>query len=107
MGPCAKKVVRCTLVSKTGWRFVGENLCVRPQLVCPRLPGEGYGKCTSVCEQPRHAEIAALLIAGDRARGTRAYIEGISHVCRACQEAMTAAGVQSFTLGEPPQFSLD
>lgn len=100
-GPCAKTVVTCTLVTEGGERIVGTNFCRRPQTICPRLPNEGYEKCKSICDQPGHAEEMALAAAGERARGARAYVEGISYACRQCQEAIFAAGVRSFTIGAP------
>lgn len=103
MGPCAKLVVRCTIVGYWGARFVGENSCANPQTTCPRLPGEGYDKCVNICRQNGHAEEVALRAAGDIAVGARAYIEGHTHVCRNCQEVLTAAGVSSFTIGPPPK----
>lgn len=102
-GPCAKLVVRCTLITPDGRRFVGENSCANPQPVCPRLPGEGYDKCKTVCQQAGHAEIVALQHAGAAAAGAHAYIEGHTHVCRDCQETLVAAGVHAFTVGQPPK----
>lgn len=99
---CAKATVTCTLVSPDGWRFVGWNACANPQTTCPRQPGEGYDKCVNICRQEGHAEEVALRHAGEYAAGARAYIEGISHACRNCQEVLTAAGVKSFTIGPPP-----
>ncbi len=58
-GPCAKMTVRCTLVTPAGEHIVGTNHCENPQPVCPRAPGEGYEKCTSVCRQVGHAEVVA------------------------------------------------
>ena len=57
---CAKKIVKATLLLKDGSLFYGTNDCRTPQTVCPRLPGEGYSKCGTVCHQPFHAEIDAL-----------------------------------------------
>jgi hypothetical protein len=102
MGPCAKAVVKCTLVTRAGEHIVGSNWCANPQPVCPRLPGEDYAKCTSVCQQEGHAEAVALRVAGGRVVGTRAYLEGHTYACRDCQHAMFAAGVISFTVGPPP-----
>lgn len=103
MGPCAKLVVRCTIVTPDGHRFVGENECANPQPVCPRLPGEGYDKCINICRQNGHAEEVALRAADVFAVGARAYIEGHTHVCRNCQEALVAGGVDSFSIGPPPE----
>lgn len=101
-GACAKLVVRCTLVTPVGVRFVGENWCANPQPTCPREPGEGYDKCKSVCQQYGHAEEVALLLAGCAASGSHAYVEGHDHACRNCQKALFGAGVAALTIGAPP-----
>lgn len=101
-GPCAKAVVRCTLITPDGERFVGENWCETPQAVCPRVPGEDYAKCRTICRQVGHAEQVAMILAGEKAVGARAYLEGHTYACMECQHAMFAAGVASFTVGKPP-----
>ena len=101
MGPCAKKRVKFTLVTRCGMRFIGTNDCRRPQLTCPREPGEGYGKCRTICDQPAHAEMVALARAGQRARGAIGFLEGIGRVCIECQAALDAAGVRSVVFGSP------
>jgi hypothetical protein len=105
IGPCVKTTVRCTLVTSSGDRIVGENWCHNPQSVCPRAPGEGYEKCVTVCGQEGHAETVALRVAGDKARGAHAYVEGHSYACRACQESLFGAGVAALTIGAPPAVS--
>lgn len=95
---CAKTQVTCVLVTPCGEKFTGTNACLRPQEKCPRDEFEGYDKCLSICRQIGHAEEVALAQAGFKARGCRAYIHGISHVCRSCQEQLTNAGVISFSL---------
>lgn len=100
-GPCAKKVVRCTIVSKDGQHFVGDNSCDNPQAACPRIAGEGYEKCKSICRQASHAEVSALRRAGAAAIGARAYIEGIGYACRECQESLFGAGIESVSIGVP------
>jgi deoxycytidylate deaminase len=101
MGPCAKQTVRCTLVTPDGEHIPGENWCANPQPTCPRDPGEGYEKCRSVCAQEGHAEQVAVRLAGDRAKGARAYIEGHTYACMNCQHALFAAGVVSLSIGTP------
>lgn len=96
---CAKRQVTCTLVTPDGRRFVGTNGCDNPQVTCPRLPGEGYEKCKTVCKQPGHAEEMALFWSDGEAKGARAYLEGIGHYCRQCQEKLFGAGVVSLHLG--------
>lgn len=91
---CAKKRVICTIVTEEGERIVGENYCEAPQKVCPRLPNEDYLKCRIICKQSGHAETVALKLAGEKAKGATAYIEGHTHACRDCQEALYGAGVK-------------
>lgn len=101
IGPCAKARVYCTLVTPEGERIHGENLCANAQEKCPRAPGEDYTKCTTICQQMGHAEVVAIKFAGPKARGARAYVKGHTYACRACQEALWAAGVKSVSVGEP------
>lgn len=98
IGPCAKVTVTCRLVADDGRHFEGKNICLNAQPACPRLPGEDYTKCTTICQQVGHAEIQALRQAGGRARGTKAYLKGHTHYCRECQEALFGAGVTSLSL---------
>lgn len=107
MGPCAKQTVTCTLIAKNGKRFTAINACNNPQTTCPRLPGEGYEKCKTICDQQGHAEIQAMKLAGLSVIGSHAYIEGHTWACQACQEAMTAAGVAAFTIGPPPPLTVN
>lgn len=97
---CAKAFVKCTIVTMTGERFVGTNDCLAPQAACPRLPGEGYEKCFSVCQQQGHAEINALRRGGDAAIGGHAYIE-YHRICDDCREVLEQRGI-SYSLGAPP-----
>lgn len=101
MGPCAKQVVTCTLIAKDGERFVGRNDCANPQAVCPRVPGEGYDKCKTVCDQRGHAEEQALALSGPKASGATAYVEGHSWACQNCQQALFGAGVKFLSIGAP------
>lgn len=101
-GPCAKQTVTCTLVTPSGEHIVGTNACASPQPSCPRLPGEGYEKCRTVCRQIGHAEQQALFAAGIKAKGARAYLIGHTYACQACQEAVFGAGVISLSVGIEP-----
>lgn len=101
-GPCAKATVRCTLVTEDGSRIVGENWCANPQAACPRLPGEDYTKCKTVCQQEGHAEQVAVRLAEGWARGSHAYLEGHTYACRECQEALFGAGVVALSISKPP-----
>lgn len=100
-GPCAKAVIKCTIVSIDGKRFIGENWCANPQEVCPRDVGEGYEKCISICKQEGHAEVVAVKLAGEAAKGARAFLEGHTYACMNCQHALFGAGVESLSLGSP------
>lgn len=92
-GPCAKRQVECVIHAQDGTRHVGRNDCANPQPVCPRLPGEGYEKCRSICDQAGHAEIEAIKVAGDKARGANAVLFGHYWICEPCGRALREAGV--------------
>jgi deoxycytidylate deaminase len=97
-GPCAKRQVVCVIVAMNGERFRGENDCANPQPVCPRLPGEGYEKCKSICQQAGHAEIEALKAAGDLLCKTDALLYGHYWICEPCGKALREAGVKTVTI---------
>jgi tRNA(Arg) A34 adenosine deaminase TadA len=90
-GPCAKRLVTALLVAEDFECFVGANWVKNAQPTCPRLKGEGYEKCKTICGQEGHAEIMALKDAGEKARGCRMYVN--HKPCSECQAAMDAAGV--------------
>lgn len=97
-GPCAKRRVVCHLMTGEGPTFTGENDCANPQTVCPRLPGEGYEKCRSVCDQAGHAEVQALdraKAAGIETDGAIAVLEGHYWMCEPCGRALREAGVRA------------
>lgn len=89
---CAKVTVRAFLQGASGRYYMGRNTCGKPQQTCPRLPGEGYEKCKSVCEQECHAEIDALQQAGDDARGGIMWVD-YHYICDDCTAALAAADV--------------
>jgi hypothetical protein len=104
-GPCAKQTTRCTLITQDGERFVGENWCANPQAICPRQgmqTGVGYELCNSVCQQEGHAEVVATRLAGEKAKGAHAYLEGHTYACQNCQETLFGAGAAALTIGAPP-----
>ncbi|MCD1645281.1 DNA cytosine methyltransferase [Aurantimonas coralicida] len=104
-GPCVKQRVMATIVAADGRRFVGENDCETPQTVCPRaeMPtGVGYELCKSICRQTGHAEINALKVAGEAARGATLYLEGHTYACEPCKSACEDAGVLEIIIGSPP-----
>ena len=98
---CAKVHVEATLVTATGERFTGTNAVSNPQATCPRVgkayAHEDYRLCHSVCQQPHHAEVAALLKAikaGARIRGSTVYVNH-SRVCNNCARTLHEVGVSS------------
>lgn len=101
-GPCAKATVKCTLVTTENKFIVGTNYCENAQTVCPRKVGEDYTKCKTICQQVGHAEQVAVKIAGEKAIGSRAYLEGHTYACQPCQEALFSAGVISLSIGIKP-----
>lgn len=103
IGNCAKRVVTCTIVTPQGEHIIGKNWCSNPQNICPRNEYEDYEKCKTVCGQWGHAEAVAAVIAGPKAVGARAYVEGHSYACRSCQEALFSAGVKSVSVGKPEE----
>ena len=103
MGPCAKVQVICIIHLPDGSKYRGENTCATPQEVCPRLPGEGYSKCGSVCNQTGHAEvnaIAAVIADGKQVAGGHAVLHNHTWFCRDCQEALFAASIKSLSLNK-------
>lgn len=98
---CAKKIVTCHIVAESGDVFSGTNDCANPQTSCPREFGESYEKCNTICQQNGHAEIKALQSAGDHnLKNAVVYLQGITHYCRLCQEALFDAGVKFLSRGE-------
>lgn len=102
IGPCARRVVTCTIIATDGTRVVGTNWCADAQPVCPRIGNEGYEKCQTICKQAGHAEEVAVDRAGLKAVGAHAYVENHTYACRNCQETLFAAGVAALTIGPPP-----
>ena len=94
MGPCAKRLVACEITATDGRVYQGENWCANPQKVCPRELGEDYTKCKTICQQEGHAELVALRLTGDAAKGATAHLIGHTYACQECQEALFGAGVK-------------
>lgn len=104
-GPCAKRRVECRIESdhpsgETEY-VIGNNDCDNPQSSCPRLPGEDYAKCKTICRQGAHAEIHALALAskvGINVTGGRAIITGHHWVCAPCGLALRDAGIKNIEI---------
>ena len=96
---CAKRHVSCYLYSSDGWLMAsGSNRCRNPQEVCPREPGEGYAKCTSICKQAGHAEEVALFNAGGYDLSGGKAVVTHERVCDECRDALAAAGITDVVL---------
>lgn len=104
-GPCAKQVVTAVLVAPNGRRYYGENDCEAPQASCPRgnMPsGEGYHLCREVCRQKGHAEVRAILAAGEDAIGATIYLQGHVAACPSCRAFAETARVKEIIVAPPP-----
>lgn len=103
-GPCAKMVVKATLVAPNGNRYVATNYCMSPKTECARagMPsGVGYHLCVEVCEQVGHAEVNAVTGAGPAAKDSVVYLEGHTYACSDCIDTCKAAGVKEIVIGPP------
>lgn len=102
---CLKQIVKATVVSTSGQMFTGFNHTTKDNGgVCPRADmrsGEGYDLCRDVCGQSGHAEINALLNAGEQANGGVIYIEGHTYACDACKSKCDEYGIVSIIIGAP------
>jgi deoxycytidylate deaminase len=102
---CAKQITTCKIITTDGREFNGENYCLVPQLECPRLEGEGYEKCKSICFQIGHAEEVAImhaLHAGANLKGATAII-GHDRVCANCSNLLTSHGITTIKLTGSPR----
>lgn len=99
-GPCAKRRTQAVLTATDGRVFAAENVCLNPQPVCPREPGEGYEKCRTVCQQTAHAEAQVIAMAGPAAKGAR-MVCSHWYACAPCEALCRAAGVASMEFTSP------
>lgn len=100
---CAKRRVVCYIVTPTGGYARGENSCRNPQPTCPRLPGEGYEKCRTICNQRGHAEVEALTQAKEHSlllKDATATIYGHWYACTDCSERLRDAGISRLIIEE-------
>lgn len=111
IGPCAKQRVQAIVRMRNTMRiFVGENVGTNPQPQCPRVPGEAYGKCFSICGTLGHAEETALRqvrMAGYLPSDIEA-IDVYNHTgpcdhCRALLRDLGLEGVTTFHPGVMPE----
>lgn len=103
---CIKQVVTATIITPSGERFTGSNYTTKDNGgVCPRAnmkSGEGYDLCRDVCGQIGHAEVIAIMIAGDKANGALLYLEGHTYACDNCSLTAKKAGIVEIIIGTPP-----
>lgn len=95
--PCPKRSVYALVVTADGQHYCGANWITNECVtVCPRVEGDLYEKCKSVCLQPFHAETSAMdhcIDAGNTTIGATVYVVGHDYCCDGCIAAMTANGV--------------
>jgi deoxycytidylate deaminase len=106
IGPCAKQTVTATIVALDGTYYIGTNHTFNPQKICPRIgmpTGVGYHLCKDVCQQPSHAEINALRLAGDAANGATLYLEGHTYACASCIDECEKYGIVEIVIGRAPK----
>jgi deoxycytidylate deaminase len=95
---CLKQVVHATIFRYGTEISTGSNSISNDEVTeCPRVgmeTGEGYHLCKEVCGQSHHAEISALVNAGDQDL-TDCYIvlEGHTYVCDNCMSALKERGL--------------
>lgn len=64
--------------------------------------GEGYHLCRTICQQPMHAEVDAVIQAGMKVDGATIYLEGHTYACADCQAVSAEFGVKEIVVGPPP-----
>lgn len=108
IGYCVKRPVSAVVTLKDGRILIGGNFCTNSQPTCPRLPGEGYEKCYTVCGQLGHAEqVAIRLIVREQFTGTAASqiasVDVYNHTgpCDACKRMLAAFGIDKITKFHP------
>lgn len=101
---CARRVVTATVVSQDGRHFIATNhVRAVPPTGCPRVglkSGVGWHLCKEVCGQQAHAEVNALALAGEKARGGALFIEGHDYICDDCRAAAARAGIARIVVSD-------
>ena len=91
MKPCFKREVCAVLITNKGEISVGQNIIYNKDVEdCPRVKGEGYDKCITVCQQKGHAETEAIRHArlkGHNIEKANLYLMGHYRICDNCQAA--------------------
>jgi deoxycytidylate deaminase len=106
MGPCAKQRVTAVVSHDDPNHdpqsvVIGENVCLTPRALCPRMPGEGYAKCYTHCSQLGHAEEVVLRVVRHLGipfeRITRITVYGHTGPCDNCRSMLGAYGLLDLT----------
>lgn len=105
--PCYDKTIIAALHTPHGI-FLGTNgIKKQPsQHMCPRKGqsiNQGYDKCVEQCQQPSHAELAALLkyknaVAKPDFENSWMEVYGAKEVCYHCKTTLDLVGIQRITL---------
>ncbi len=104
---CYDKTIIAALHTPNGV-FLGTNgIKKQPsQHICPRKRqgiNQGYEKCVEHCQQPSHAELAALLkykatVAEPDFENSHMVVYGAKDVCYHCKKTLELVGIQSVTI---------
>lgn len=104
---CYDKTIVAVLHTPHGI-FVGTNGIKKqpPQHMCPRKGqsiNQGYDKCVKQCQQPAHAELAALqkykaLVAEPDFENSQMVVYGAKEVCYHCKTTLELVGIQRIIL---------
>lgn len=101
---CFKRQVCAVIIDKNGQIAAGENLIYNMDVTeCPRLKGEGYEKCISICKQKGHAETEAIKNAKARGmilKGANIYLLGHYKACDNCKAACEKEGLNIVIVDE-------
>lgn len=105
--PCYDKTIIAALHTPHG-TFLGTNGIKKQPLQhkCPRKGdniNQGYDKCVKQCQQPAHAELAALqkykaLVAEPDFENSWMEVYGAKEVCDHCKTTLELVGIQRITL---------
>jgi hypothetical protein len=95
---CAKATVTAWGFLEGGGTIVATNYCKSPQASCPRLPGEGYGKCHNICRTSGHAEENVLRLAGELK--VALIVVDYHYICDNCKRLCQERGTEVITLNE-------
>lgn len=104
---CYDKTIIAALHTPHG-TFLGTNGIKKqpPQHMCPRKGqsiNQGYDKCVEQCQQPSHAELAALqkyktLVSKPDFENSWMEVYGAKEVCYHCKTTLDLVGIQRITI---------